>query len=320
MAITQHHFGFWTLDFGFKERPYDAFDVLGAIREEHEHLGERVDVAALEQNLANRPPNLARARLARGEHVESFDAQLVRNDLNDRGLAGALRALKGDKHALLWPHRKLGRMSERLTELAQAVAGCQACALAKRRRNVVFGEGNPASSLVLVGEGPGDNEDATGRPFVGRAGQMLDRALLDNGLTREHVYICNTVKCRSADWSTGRPQNRAPLPEEVTACRQWLVPQLAAIAPKVILCVGAPSAKNLIKKDFKITAERGRYFPCEFAKTAIATLHPAYIMRNQSASSDGGYSLLVADIAKAWEAAQRLAAKPTASPTPSLFE
>lgn len=84
---------------------------------------------------------------------------------------------------------------------------------------------------------------------------------------------------------------------------------MALIAPKVILCVGAPSAKNLIKKDFKITAERGKYFPCEYAKTAIATLHPAYILRNQYGGSDGGYSLLVADIAKAWEAAVRLSEK-----------
>lgn len=192
-------------------------------------------------------------------------------------------------------------------ELLQSQSvGCTSCRLAERRRNVVFGEGNPSSPLVLVGEGPGDQEDATGRPFVGRAGQLLDQALLANGLTREHVYICNTVKCRAADWSTGRPQNRPPMPDEVEACRRWLVPQLAAIAPKVILCVGAPSAKNLIKKDFKITAERGRYFRCDYAKAAIATLHPAYILRNQGANGDGGYSLLVADIAKAWETAQEL--------------
>jgi len=171
---------------------------------------------------------------------------------------------------------------------------------------VVFGEGNPRSPLVLVGEGPGDTEDATGRPFVGRAGQLLDKALLANGLTREHVYICNTLKCRAADWSTGKPVNRTPLPEEVNACRQWLVPQLQMIAPKVILCVGAPSAKNLIKPNFQITKERGKYFPCEFAKCCIATLHPAYILRNQGATNDGGYSLLVGDIAKAWGAAQKL--------------
>jgi len=193
-----------------------------------------------------------------------------------------------------------------LIRLAEDASTCTACALAERRRNVVFGEGDPNSPLVLVGEGPGDKEDATGRPFVGKAGQLLDKALADNGLTRDDVYICNTVKCRACDWSTGRPVNRAPFPEEVAACRRWLIPQLGAIAPKIILCVGAPSAKNLIKPTFKITVERGRYFPCEFAKAAIATLHPAYILRNQSPTNDGGYALLVADIAKAWAGALKL--------------
>ncbi len=183
---------------------------------------------------------------------------------------------------------------------------CQSCPLHARRTHVVFGEGNPHSPLVLVGEGPGEEEDRTGRPFVGRAGKLLDQALLDNSLTREDVYICNTVKCRAADWATGKPVNRAPTDLETAACRKWLLPQLGAIAPQVILCVGAPSAKNLIKKDFKITAERGKYFPCAFARTAIATLHPAYVLRQMNISGDGGYSLLVGDIAKAWEAANKL--------------
>ncbi len=200
----------------------------------------------------------------------------------------------------------MSEVAESLAELARQASGCVACDLSVRRRNVVFGEGNPRSPLVLVGEGPGDTEDATGRPFVGRAGQLLDRALADNNLSREDVYICNTVKCRACDWSTGKPVNRAPTPSETESCRQWLLPQLGIIKPWVILCIGAPSAKNLIRKDFKITAERGRYFPCELAKTAIATLHPAYILRNQSQTNDGGYGLFVADIAKAWEAAKRL--------------
>jgi DNA polymerase len=192
----------------------------------------------------------------------------------------------------------------------QAVAQvCRACDLAERRTNVVFGEGNPRSPLVLVGEGPGEQEDKTGRPFVGRAGQLLDHALADAGLTRQDVYITNTVKCRAADWSTGKPQNRPPTDAETETCRQWLLPQLAAIAPKVILCIGAPSAKNLIKKGFQITRERGLYFPCEFARTAIATLHPSYVLRQANINKDdGGYSLLVADIEKAWAAAQRLSA------------
>lgn len=199
---------------------------------------------------------------------------------------------------------------QELEELRARALNCQACSLAERRTNVVFGEGNPHSPLVLVGEGPGDQEDKTGRPFVGRAGQLLDKALRDNDLDRAKVYICNTVKCRAADWSSGRPANRPPTDEETKACRQWLIPQLGLIGPKVILCVGAPSARNLIKKDFKITRERGLYFPCEFAKTAIATLHPSYILRQQNIQKDdGGYSLLVADIAKAWDTALKLAEK-----------
>lgn len=196
-----------------------------------------------------------------------------------------------------------------LIQLREEASTCTACPLSERRTNVVFGEGDISSPLVLVGEGPGDNEDKTGRPFVGKAGQMLDKALIEAGISREQVYICNTVKCRAADWSTGKPQNRPPTPAETEACRQWLIPQLQLLAPKVILCVGAPSAKNLIKKNFAITKERGLYFPCEFAKTAIATLHPSYILRNQYGGSDGGYSLLVQDIQKAWDTAIRLREK-----------
>jgi DNA polymerase len=196
---------------------------------------------------------------------------------------------------------------ELLTEEANT---CRSCGLAERRRNVVFGEGNPNSPLVLVGEGPGDTEDATGRPFVGKAGKLLDEALAANGLSREDVYICNTVKCRACDWSTGKPVNRAPTDAETEACRRWLIPQLRIIAPKAILCVGAPSAKNLIKKDFKITVERGRYFKCEYARVAIATLHPAFVLRQQSMGGDGGFSLLVSDIERAWTTALKLLEAP----------
>lgn len=194
--------------------------------------------------------------------------------------------------------------------LREEALGCLACDLAQRRTNVVFGEGDVTSPLVLVGEGPGENEDKLGRPFVGRAGQLLDKALAEAGVGRERVYITNTVKCRAADWSTGKPRNRPPTEDETLACRRWLIPQLGFLKPQVILCVGAPSAKNLIKKNFQITKERGKYFPCEFAKTAIATLHPSYILRQANIDkSDGGYSLLVADIQRAWEAAQRLRSK-----------
>src|ERR1700722_15583483 len=136
--------------------------------------------------------------------------------------------------------------------LAESALTCTACKLAERRRNVVFGEGDPCAGLVLVGEGPGDTEDEMGRPFVGRAGQLLDTPIIDAGLWRDKVYITNTVKCRAADWSTGKPVNRAPTDVEALTCRKWLLPQLELLRPQVILCIGAPSAKNLIRKDFKI--------------------------------------------------------------------
>jgi len=200
-------------------------------------------------------------------------------------------------------------MTDDLARLRESCLVCTACDLSQMRRNVVFGEGDPSSPLVLVGEGPGDQEDASGRPFVGRAGKLLDQAIVDAGLTRESVYITNTVKCRAADWSTGRPQNRPPTEAESETCRKWLIPQLQSIAPHVILCIGAPSAKNLIKKNFAITKERGKFFPSEYARTIMAALHPAYILRQMNISGDGGYSLLVDDIAKAWDAAIRLREK-----------
>ncbi len=132
-----------------------------------------------------------------------------------------------------------------LEALRQAALSCQACGLSERRRNVVFGEGDPSSPLVLVGEGPGDEEDKTGRPFVGRAGQLLERALGDAGLSRETVYICNTVKCRACDWETGKPVNRPPTQVETETCRQWLFPQrgieLYAEKPPVFMWLQAAS-------------------------------------------------------------------------------
>lgn len=207
-------------------------------------------------------------------------------------------------------NQSLSKKSSELLELKQKCETCHSCSdICTRRTQVVFGEGNPESPLILIGEGPGDQEDKTGRPFVGKAGKLLEKALVENGLSRETVYITNTVKCRACDWIDNKPHNRPPTPEEALACRQWLIPQLAIIQPEVILCIVAPSAKNLIKKDFKITQERGIYFPCEFAKVALATLHPSYILRNQRQDNDGGYGLLVSDIARAWAAAIKLREK-----------
>jgi DNA polymerase len=197
----------------------------------------------------------------------------------------------------------MSEVLERLDALRREAEQCTKCPLANGRNNVVFGVGNPYSPLVLVGEGPGEEEDRQGIPFVGRAGKLLDQALADNGLNREDVYICNVVKCRACFRDENRVQNRPPTPDEIQACYPWLQAQLEIIRPKVILCVGAPSAKTLIRKDFSITKQRGVFYDCSLAPVALATLHPAYILRQMGAKSDGGYSLLVRDISAAWQRA-----------------
>ncbi|MER3403188.1 MAG: uracil-DNA glycosylase [Chloroflexota bacterium] len=186
-----------------------------------------------------------------------------------------------------------------LEAIARKASQCTACRLAQTRTHVVFGEGNPRSPLVLVGEGPGEQEDATGRPFVGRAGQLLDKALHDAGMKRKHVYICNIVKCRASEVVGGRIRNRAPQLDEIQACRIWLDAQLTLIRPLVIVCLGAPSASTIIHKNFKILQERGQWFPSPWSPAAIATLHPAYILRQAGASFEQAYQLLVQDLTAA---------------------
>ncbi len=167
---------------------------------------------------------------------------------------------------------------ERLEELARQVSVCTKCDLSLSRTNTVFGTGDPHSPLMLVGEGPGENEDATGLPFVGRAGKLLDDILAAVDLTRQDVYITNLVKCRPTVEEGGRTRNRQPKTGEINACNPYLQAQIDAVKPEIILCLGSPAAKNLIDKNFKITRDRGKWYDRETYKT-MATFHPAYILR-----------------------------------------
>jgi uracil-DNA glycosylase family 4 len=188
----------------------------------------------------------------------------------------------------------------RLEEVRLPALGCERCGLSRTRTNVVFGEGNPTAPLVFIGEGPGETEDATGRPFVGRAGKLLDEVLRRNGMTRKHVYICNVLKCRAANWEGGRAMNRPPTPEEVAACLPWLQSQLGIIRPLVIVCLGSPAANTVIHKGFRLTAERGRWFTnSTLAPWAMAVFHPAYVLRLSGPGYDAAYETLVEDIGKA---------------------
>jgi DNA polymerase len=190
--------------------------------------------------------------------------------------------------------------AERMEALRLPALGCTRCGLAATRTHVVFGEGNPCAPLVFVGEGPGENEDATGRPFVGRAGKLLDEVLRRNGMTREHVYICNVIKCRAAAMQNGRWINRPPAAEEIAACQPWLEQQLGIIKPLVLVCLGAPAASTMIHRGFRMTSERGRWFTSSpYAPWATAAFHPAYVLRLHGPAYDAALDTLIEDVAAA---------------------
>ena len=157
---------------------------------------------------------------------------------------------------------------------------CTACGLAATRHNVVFGVGNPRAEVLFIGEGPGENEDLQGDPFVGRGGQLLDKMLASVGLSRQkNIYIANIVKCRP-------PRNRDPQPEEQEACINWLKAQTALIRPKIIVCLGRIAACRLITPDFKVTRQHGEFF-LKNGVWMMGTLHPAALLRNPSQKPDG---------------------------------
>ena len=157
-------------------------------------------------------------------------------------------------------------------KLLSECESCTACELCKTRTNCVFGTGNKSADLLFVGEAPGDNEDKTGIPFVGRAGKLLDQFLFAVDIERSDVYIANILKCRP-------PHNRDPLPVEEQACIEFLRRQVRLINPKIIVCLGRISASKLISPDYKITREHGTFVQKgSFLMTAI--YHPAFLLRN----------------------------------------
>jgi len=161
-----------------------------------------------------------------------------------------------------------------LAEVEMRAAGCTLCGLSAGRTTVVFGEGDPHARMMVVGEGPGREEDRQGRPFVGRSGQLLDRLLLEEaGLARSEVYIANVVKCRP-------PNNRDPLPEEVAACRPYLDQQLGLISPKVVLTLGNFATRSMLSTSEGITRLRGHTYPLGgLAAVVVPTFHPAAALR-----------------------------------------
>lgn len=168
-----------------------------------------------------------------------------------------------------------GNAGEALEALRTAIGECTRCGLSSGRTRLVFGEGNPKARLVFVGEGPGRDEDLAGRPFVGAAGQLLERIIGAMGLTRGDVYICNVVKCRP-------PENRTPTEGEQKICGPFLRRQLEAIGPEVIVALGSTATGFLLGTDAPVGRLRGRFHPYQNAQV-LPTYHPAYLLRTPSA-------------------------------------
>jgi uracil-DNA glycosylase family 4 len=175
------------------------------------------------------------------------------------------------------PSEKKGAstMYESFEELQSACLHCQGCPLAATRTNVVFGVGNPRAEVMFIGEGPGENEDKQGEPFVGRSGALLDRMLDAIDLSRsKNIYIANMVKCRP-------PQNRDPAPDEVAACLGYLRNQVHLIRPKIIVCLGRVAAVSLISPSFKVTKQHGEFID-KNGVLMMGTFHPAALLRTPS--------------------------------------
>jgi len=191
--------------------------------------------------------------------------------LNGMGIIG-VPSSEGREREASPNSSSLLRKPPTLEEVRKQLGDCRRCKLHQTRRTLVFGEGNERAKLMIIGEGPGYDEDVQGRPFVGKAGQLLTKILQSIHLQREGVYITNIIKCRP-------PQNRNPEPDEIETCYPFLIQQIHAIQPQIICALGTFAAQTLLKTDSKITTLRGRF--CEFAGIKVMpTYHPAYLLRN----------------------------------------
>jgi uracil-DNA glycosylase family protein len=188
--------------------------------------------------------------------------------------------------------------SDSLSVLRKAARTCHDCPLWARATQTVFGEGSPHARVMLVGEQPGDQEDLQGHPFVGPAGQLLDRALQEAGVDRNTVYITNAVKHFKWEPRGKRRLHKTPAQREIEACRQWLEGEIRAIQPRVIACLGATAARALLGREFRVTRQRGKFVESPHARFVFATFHPSAILRARDEESrEAAFAGLVADLA-----------------------
>ena len=185
-----------------------------------------------------------------------------------------------------------------LPKLREAAAGCTACPLHETGTQTVFGEGTSKADVVFVGEQPGDQEDLQGKPFVGPAGKLLDKALEDAGIDRRQVYVTNVVKHFKWQARGKRRIHQKPNWSEIAACRPWLEAELDVIEPRVLVCLGATAAQALLGRDFRVSRQRGELVESDLAENVIATVHPSSILRADDETREQEYRELVRDLEK----------------------
>jgi uracil-DNA glycosylase len=183
-----------------------------------------------------------------------------------------------------------------LTALREAAAGCRGCSLYRGATQTVFGEGPATAEVVVVGEQPGDQEDRQGRPFVGPAGKLLDRALEDAGIDRRKVFVTNVVKHFKFTTRGKRRIHKRPSAEEVRACSPWFEAELDAVKPKALLALGATAGQDLFGRSFRVTRERGKRLDSDLAPVVMATIHPSAILRAEDEDREREYDRFVDDL------------------------
>jgi DNA polymerase len=186
-----------------------------------------------------------------------------------------------------------------LPRLRAAAAGCRGCGLYINATQTVFGEGPRSADVMLVGEQPGDQEDRAGHPFVGPAGRLLDSALLEAGIDRGRVYVTNSVKhFKFIQIERGRRLHKKPTAAEIRACQPWLQEEIRLVKPRVVVALGATAAQVLLGKEFRVTRDRGRPIPSEWAEAIVATVHPSSILRAPDDTRDEARREFIADLAR----------------------
>jgi uracil-DNA glycosylase len=183
-----------------------------------------------------------------------------------------------------------------LPKLKEAAAGCTACPLHETGTQTVFGEGSSEAEVVFVGEQPGDQEDLQGKPFVGPAGKLLDKALEDAGIDRSQVYVTNVVKHFKWQARGKRRIHQKPNWSEIAACRPWLEAELEVVEPRVLVCLGATAAQALLGRDFRVSRQRGVPVDSDLAQHVVATVHPSSILRADAETRELEYRELVRDL------------------------